>query len=114
MQEPKPRSRFAVPPRVSGAIKTVVGIAAAAVGSYYLYSSAQKAQPISPKLGGLIVGVPAMIAVMGLIELFSGMSIGQCAARWNELPAWKQLVLSIALILVCVAVLIGFVVVLNP
>lgn len=101
-------------PRIKGLIKIVLGLPLTGLGAMYIYNESKNGPFRDPRIGALIIGLPAVLLVVGILEVAFGMSIGQFANEWNSFPAWKQFALSEAVILGIIFVGIAVMIVLNP
>ena len=55
----------------------------------------------------IVMGVPGAVALMGLIELTTGVPFTQLAARWDALKSWQRAVLGSAIVIAAATLIFG-------
>ena len=81
--------------RKRGLVKLAVGIPLAA-GWFFLQ---QRIEALNEWLRLLIPGFPGVLALIGLIELVSGIPISKLSASWASLTGWQRLVLGLIIVI---------------
>jgi len=96
--------------RLRGLLKLLAGAAGFSVVFWFILTYGQR-----PGFGGIrgpvgpaiIAGLPGVLALGGLIELVTGVSIKEMAARWDSLTAWKRGLLGLFVVILALAATIG-------
>lgn len=55
----------------------------------------------------ITMAAPGGLALIGLVELYTGKSFNDLAARWDALPGWKQAVIAMATVLGAIVLIFG-------
>lgn len=87
--------RLGLSVRQQGAIKILIGVPLA-IG-WFLFQ--QYLESNSEWLKFLAPGFPGVLALIGIIELSSGIPISRVAASWDSLRGWQRLVLGLLVVI---------------
>ena len=90
--------------RSAGAIKVALGTAAAvAVGIFVAWL---RGKGYSPNMFAMIpLALPGAWALMGLLEVVTGVPFTQVAQKWDELAGWQRGVLGVLVVIVAFVVM---------
>lgn len=101
-------------PRVKGLIKVLLGLPLTALGAWYIYNKSKSGPFEDPRIGAFIIGIPAVLLVVGFLEIIFGMGIGEFANEWNRFSSLKQFAISAAILLGILFIGVAVLIILNP
>jgi len=94
-------NRLGLTVRQRGAIKLAIGVPLAVL--WYLLQ--QFVESKSEWLRLLVPGFPGVLALIGAVEVTSGIPISRIAAAWDSLKGWQRLVLGLLIVLAAMVII---------
>ena len=99
------------PVRLIGLAKLLAGSAAYAAGFWFVLTYGDEPwfdnHYRGPVAWAVVAALPGVFGLIGLIELLSGRRIRDVAARWQSITPWKRWLLSIAIIVIAMALVVA-------
>lgn len=91
--------------RSSGLKKLIIGGVASFLMLQWVISAPPSASGGAYKL--ISLSPPLLVAMMGLLETFSGVPFLRFSEAWEELQGWQRGVLGIVIVIVAIVVIMG-------
>lgn len=95
--------------RLAGLLKIIAGSALFALGFWVIlnYGDELGGTYKGPVWPAIAAGAPGAIALVGIIELVSGVRFTTIARSWDSMPEWKRWTLGGLIVLLAIAAVCG-------
>ena len=95
--------------RSAGALK--IGVGGVGFAGVLVFFNWLRRQGWMPTGFGMIpLGLPGAYALMGLLEVVTGVPFTQVARKWDDLAGWQRGVLGLLVVAIAIVVMMGTVV----